>query len=169
MPQGARLYWPRSDKVSVATTWSLHRMRRAQGSRGMHVKMFLSVYVQARAPPASRGALTDFRKEPTVADAYFWAFMYCLICFSPPHGIGLLLRNDWQTRRRRKKSVFSVYAAAIPLPPQVQFRLGKTQGNYSVCLALFMASECWSCLSLFLKCMSAVNALLKDNHCRGCT
>lgn len=81
------------------------------------------------------------------------------------------LNSCWEMTGRQeggeKKSVFSVYAVAIPLLPQVEFCLGNTQGNYSVCLALFMVSECWSCLSLPLKCMSAVNALFKDSHCRG--
>lgn len=32
--RGLWLYWPRSDKVSVATTWSLHRGAGGRGSRG---------------------------------------------------------------------------------------------------------------------------------------
>lgn len=80
------------------------------------------------------------------------------------------LAEKWLADKKEEEKVsFQCVRSGNPLPPQVLFRLGKTQGNYSVCLARFVASECWSCLSLFLKCMSAVNALLKDNHCRGCT
>lgn len=41
-------------------------------------------------------------------------FPYCLICFSPPHGSELLLRDDWQTksRWRQKKSQLSAFYRA---------------------------------------------------------
>ncbi len=37
----------------------------------LDVEMFSSVYVPARGLPASRGALTDLRQEPTTAVMYF--------------------------------------------------------------------------------------------------
>lgn len=94
----------------------------------LNIGMFPSVYVTARARLASWGALADSRQGPTVADVYFGGFMDCLICFSPPHGIELLQRDDWQRRGRRREVCFQLFlvaccAVAIPLlvPTQLFF------------------------------------------------
>lgn len=48
--------------------------------------------------------------------------MYCLMCFCPLNGIELLLRDDWQTRRkqgekRKKRAVFStLYVVQWQIP-----------------------------------------------------
>ncbi len=129
------------------------------------VEMFSSVYVPPRALLASWGALTDLRQEATAADMYFWAFMYCLICFSPLRGIELLLWDAWQTRRSRKKSVFSTLEERVA---QWQFPCHRRQlcceskqGRYSLRLALCMLSECWRCLLSSLKCLSIGRPLEK--------
>ena len=155
---GLWFYWPRSDKVSVATTCSL-QWRESSGilrQACLDVGMFSSVYHTASARPASWGALTDLQQEPTMTAMYFWAFMYCLICFSPPHGIELLMRDDWQAGGGGGISFqrFTVTRSGLasPLPPQTLLLFGSTQGNYSLCLAFCMLPGRWSCLSACLKC-----------------
>lgn len=66
--------------------------------------------------------------------------MYCLICFFlEPNGIELLLRDEWQTRRRRRKKVSILQR--FPRYCRQTEQLKHTQ-NHCVALAL------WICKSI---------------------
>lgn len=148
MPRELGLYWPRSDKALVIRICiSCHRRSWECGRWDLEAKCvllltFSSAYVPARALPASRGALQELKK----ADRCFWTFMDCLICFTPPHGIGLLLRDDWQAIRKRTRgrgSCFEFFKApcsveAIPFHHR-HLHFKYTLRNH-LCLTLFKLS-----------------------------
>lgn len=133
--------------------------KRIWTSRCFHLFTFQS-------PPGEHWQI--WGRSPPWQICVFWAFMYCLICFCPLHGIELVLRDDWQTRRKegRKKGSFQHFtvvcsAVAIPLLPETLSYSGHMQGNQSLYLALCMSSECWSCL--LFQARKALNAHMKKS------
>lgn len=112
-----------------------------------------------------------------MADMYFWAFMYCLICPTPPqtspHGTELSLRGDWQKRKEKKRggvvsfSALSYSAASMQrrFPCCCRHSYGNRQGNYSRRVApLCVIRMLKLFIVVFLKCVSFERTLGEEKR-----